>query len=224
MFNFSLEPMSRLAPDPHLIRLFPAGMAILLTDSLFLIRPIEAARILSWVRLFALPTKRPGTWKACTRPAIREWLLKIQESLRYPYGKDFVFCYGELMRLLPSLMTKEWDREMPKDEAPIACMGNGMRNFDESLGTGVSSLAEMDNQAIIRNDNTLCSWFAGWAMTKQEKFRRFHIITGRDEEREQHKQLKERMRKYNHVGLRLTALNVIDFWKADRSEGRGCEF
>ena len=193
--------MSPLAPDPHLIRLFPTGTAILLTDSLFLIRPIEAARILSWFRHFALPGKARGTWKVCTRPAIREWLLRVQESLRYPYGKDFVTCYREVAHLLPIELTKEWDRDVPKDEAPIACMGTGVSNFDESLGTGVLSLAEIDNQVITQNDNTLCSWFAGWAMTKQEKFRRLHVVTGRDGEGEHFKQLKEKTKQYNHVSI-----------------------
>lgn len=110
-------------------------------------------------------------------------------------------CYGEMMHLLPLEMTKEWDREIPKDEASIACMGAGVKNFDRRLGTNVSSLIELDNQAIIRNDMTLCSWFAGWAMMKQEKFRRFHIVTGREGEGEQWKILKDSVRKWNHVGV-----------------------
>ncbi|KAL8834653.1 MAG: hypothetical protein Q9170_003655 [Blastenia crenularia] len=201
MFNFSLEPMSSLGPDPHLIRLFPNGTAIILTDSLFLYRPIEAARILSWYRLSVIPNKPPGAWMVCTRPAIREWLLKIQEGLRVPYGRDFVKCYGEIMRLLPSKVTQEWDREIPRSQAPIACMSSGMSSFDERLGTGVSSLAEMDNRAVIQNDNTLSFWFAGWAMTKQERYRRFYIVTGRDDGKEQQVKLKERMKKYSHVEI-----------------------
>ncbi|KAI4168653.1 MAG: hypothetical protein LQ343_006234 [Gyalolechia ehrenbergii] len=199
MFSFSLEPMSCHAPDPHLIRLFPAGTAILLTDSLFLLRPVETARILAWFRLYILPTKPHGTWKICTRPAIREWLLKIQASLRYYNGRDFVTCYGEVMRLLPSGMTKNVNHDIPKDNAHIACMVPGMSNFHEALGTNIKHLVEMDNGAITQNDHALCSWFAGWAMMKQEKFRRFHIVTGRDEESDEHRQLKERMKKYSHV-------------------------
>ncbi|KAL8651686.1 MAG: hypothetical protein Q9210_003111 [Variospora velana] len=200
VFNLSLQPMSPLAPDPHLIRLFPAGMAILLTDSLFLARPMEAARILTWFRLFALPSKptTTGTWKICTRPAIRDWLLKMIGRLTYPYGRDLVSCYGEIMRLLPPNMTKEWDPDVPKDEAPIACMGAGVSNFDYQLGTNVSALVEVDNQAIVKNDITLCGWFAGWAMMKQEKFRRFQIVTGRDGE-DQLKQLRDGVKKWNHV-------------------------
>lgn len=105
------------------------------------------------------------------------------------------------MHLLPPGMTKEWDREIPKGEAPIACMGAGVSNFDQQLGTRVSSLVEVDHQAIVRNDVTLCSWFAGWAMMKQERFRRFHVITGRDDDSGQLKQLKSSMKKYNHLEI-----------------------
>ncbi|KAL8806978.1 MAG: hypothetical protein Q9182_000959 [Xanthomendoza sp. 2 TL-2023] len=197
MFNFSLEPMSPLGPDPHLIRLFPAAQAILLTDSLFLLRPIEAAQILSWFRLFIIPTKAPRTWKVCTRPAIREWLLKLQEQFNYPHGKNFVLCYGEIMRLLPGEMTKQWEREVPKDNAPIACMGEGVSKFDQSLGTS----NDLDHQAIMRNDTTLINWFAGWAMMKQEKYRRFHVITGRTEESDEHRKLKHAAKKHNHIAV-----------------------
>ncbi|KAL8679973.1 MAG: hypothetical protein Q9186_003789 [Xanthomendoza sp. 1 TL-2023] len=221
MFNFSLEPMSPLGPDPHLIRLFPAGQAILLTDSLFLLRPIEAAQILSWFRLYILPTKAPRSWKVCTRPAIREWLLKLQEQFNYPHGKNFVLCYGEIMRLLPGKMTKEWEREVPKDNAPIACMGEGVSEFDQSLGTS----NDLDHQIIMNNDVTLMSWFAGWAMMKQEKFRRFHVITGRTEESEEHKKLKHAAKKYNHIAVMsfekyAGSQAVWDWTKIEEEDGK----
>ncbi|KAL8958582.1 MAG: hypothetical protein Q9193_004390 [Seirophora villosa] len=227
MFNFSLQPMSPLAPDPHLIRLFPAGMAILLTDSLFLARPMEAARILTWFRLYALPTKprTTGTWKICTRPAICDWLLRLIKRLTYPYGRHLVSCYGEIMRLLPPNMTKEWDRGAPKEEAPIASMGAGVSNFDYHLGTNVSALVEVNNQAIVENDVTLSGWFAGWAMMKQEKFRRFQIVTGRDGD-EQLKQLKEGVKKWNHVAVMgfekfAAANNVWEWPKLKRVDDEG---
>ncbi|KAI4138751.1 MAG: hypothetical protein L6R39_006634 [Caloplaca ligustica] len=202
MFNLSLYPISPLAPDPHLIRLFPAGTAILLTDSLFLHRPWEAARILAWYRLYVPPNKPRGQWKICTRPAIRDWLLKLQARLTYPYGRYFVDCCGELMHIFPRDMAEEWDSDIPKDEAHVACMTPGDKEFDQQLGTRVSSLVELDDQAITRNDVKLCSWFAGWAMTKQEKFRRFFIVTGREEEGKQHRQLKDALRRYNHVSVK----------------------
>ncbi|KAL8922765.1 MAG: hypothetical protein Q9172_003442 [Xanthocarpia lactea] len=197
MFNYSLEPMSPHSPDPHLIRLFPSGQALLLTDSLFLLRPMEVARILLWYRLFILPNRPSGTWKVSTRPAIREWLLRLQERFHYPHGKDFVRCYGEIMRLLPHELTKEWDPESPKDAAPIACMGNDVSNFDPTLGTSTN----LDHQGILRNDVTLVNWFAGWAMMKQEKFRRFYAITGWEDESDLHISLKDAARKFNHVRI-----------------------
>ncbi|KAI4256780.1 MAG: hypothetical protein L6R42_006026, partial [Xanthoria sp. 1 TBL-2021] len=197
MFNFSTEPMSRDAPDTHFIRLFPAGQVILLTDSLFLYRPMEAARILAWFRLFALPTKPSGTWKVCTRPAIRDWLLSLQERWLYPHGEGFVRCYGEIMRLLPNDLTKGWDREAPKDAAPLVCMGDSGSDFDQTLGTS----EDLNPQETMKNDIALVNWFAGWAMMQQEKFRRFHVVTGREEESDQHRKLKESARRYNHVGI-----------------------
>ncbi|KAL9585048.1 MAG: hypothetical protein Q9212_001763 [Teloschistes hypoglaucus] len=202
MFNLSLEPMSPLGPDPHLIRLFPAGQAILLTDSLFLLRPVQAARILAWFRLFVIPTKSFGTWKICTRPAIGEWLMRVQEAFEYPNGKDYVMCWAEVMRLLPRDKVKEWDPNTPTETAPIACMGTMVSNFDQTVGTGVTNISQVDEHKLIRNDVTLISWFAGWAMTKQEKFRRFAVVTGWEEESQQQQHLKQTIqRKYHHLWI-----------------------
>ena len=221
MFSFSSEPLSGDAPDKHLIRLFPAGQAILLTDSLFLLRPMEAARILAWFRLFILPTKPSGTWKVCTRPAIRDWLLKLQERFHFPHGEGFVKCYGEVMRLLPKNLTYEWDREAPKDAAPLVCMNDSGSNFDRTLGTS----NDLNDQETMKNDIALVNWFAGWAMTKQEKFRRFQVVTGRAEESDQHKKLKESARKYNHVGILSlekfeNSLKMWDWAKIDRDDAQ----
>lgn len=216
MFNFSLEPISDLAPDPHLIRLFPAGTAFLLTDSLFLLRPVETARILLWFRIFILQAKPYGTWRICTRPAVRDWLLKIQAKLRLPNGNDFVSCYGEVMRLSSREVAKDGDRDTFKEKEYITCMGAGVSNFDEALGTTVRHLAEMKGEAIVQNDHTLSSWFARWALTKQEKFRRFHIVTGRDNESEEHRLLKERMKKYGHVSFSAASrTSMTRIWYSD---------
>ncbi|KAL8844132.1 MAG: hypothetical protein Q9176_001538 [Flavoplaca citrina] len=197
IYRFSSEPMSDDAPDRHLIRLFPAGQVILLADSLFLVRPMEAARLLAWFRLFALPTKPLGTWKVCTRPAIRNWLLNLQERFYYPHGEGFVRCYGEIMRLLPNHPSQRWHCETPKDGAPVVCMGHGEGSFDLTLGTSEN----LNDQDIMENDVSLVNWFAGWAMTKHEKFRKFLVVTGREEVSEQHKSLKESARKYSHISI-----------------------
>ncbi|KAL8952655.1 MAG: hypothetical protein Q9222_001461 [Ikaeria aurantiellina] len=201
MFKCSLEPMSASGPDPHLIRLFPAGAAILFTDSFFVLRPMDAARIMSWYRLSVLPSKPSNTQKICMRPAIREWLLRLEESCQSSESQSYVSCYKEILQLLPSGMAKQGYNRVPNDEAPVACMSEGMKNFDLSLGTNTSIPLEKTEEDIIRNDLTLSLWFAGWAMLKQEKFRRFHVITGRGEDTEQQRKLKDKLKKFNHVAI-----------------------
>ncbi|KAL8743044.1 MAG: hypothetical protein Q9190_004559 [Brigantiaea leucoxantha] len=199
MFNFSLKPMNPLAPDPHLIRLFPHGTSILLTDSMFMLRTLDTARILTWFRL-SMPANK-SSWKICTRPAIQEWLLRIQEKFDFPLAEDFVACYTEVWRLLPPEMTEEWDPEVPAEDAPIDCMGDGVANFDWELGTSASNPEQVDYKKMLENDITLGKWFAGWGMTKQEVCRRFHIICGWKDGSEELKALKEAMREFGHVEI-----------------------
>ncbi|KAL8873508.1 MAG: hypothetical protein Q9174_001045 [Haloplaca sp. 1 TL-2023] len=196
MFNLSLESMPDLSPDVHATRLFSTAASILLTDSFLLQRPSEAAQLLAWFRLCIIPTK-PNPWKICTRPAIREWLLKLQETSEATAGQAYMACLGEVMRLLPVEMTQEGDRERPKDFAPIACMSKYVSNFDHRLGTGNM----VDPGALARNDETLVHWFAGWAMTKQEKYRRFQVVSGTTDEKELYKTTVHLTKKYNHISI-----------------------
>ncbi|KAL9608458.1 MAG: hypothetical protein Q9167_006709 [Letrouitia subvulpina] len=201
MFSFSLVPMSPLDPDPHLIRLFPSGRAILLTDFMFLFRPLDTARILRWFRLWILTSRPPRSWKICTRTAIQKWLHLIWENVDEPLGEDYVTCIAELMRLVPREDREDWDVEVPKEYAPVVCMFEGVRKFDRNLGTGVLKPANVDKKAVLKNDITLCEWFATWAISKRESFRRFDIITGSTENSEGHKSLKDSMKRNNLVEL-----------------------
>ena len=77
---------------PHLVRLFPHGGVILLTESLIIYRPHEALRILMWFKRVQLPMKPSGTWKIAARPHIRDWLLDIMDIIADT--KKDIFGYG----------------------------------------------------------------------------------------------------------------------------------
>ncbi|KAL9039233.1 MAG: hypothetical protein Q9214_004961 [Letrouitia sp. 1 TL-2023] len=202
MFSFSLEPMSPLDPDPHLIRLFPSGRAILLTDFMFLFRPLDTARILTWFRLWiVLPGRPPRTWKICTRTAIQEWLHRMWDNMERSLGENYLICNAEIMRLVPPEDQEDWDIEVPKESAPIVCMAGDVPNFDHDLGTGIGVLKpeNVDKKAVLKNDTALCEWFAAWAISEMENFRRFDIITGSTEDSEEYKSLKNSMKRNNLV-------------------------
>ena len=97
----------------------------------------------------------------------------------------------------------EW--EVPKSEAPVYCMSSKVSNFDQSVGKSSRTNRTMDEAAIGRNDNTQVHWFAGWAMTQLESFRRFHVISGARPNDGNEPQRKEWVSKWNHVSL-------LDLW------------
>lgn len=98
----------------------------------------------------------------------------------------------------------EW--EVPKSEAPVYCMSSKVSNFDQSVGKGPRTNKPMDEAAIGRNDSTHVYWFAGWAMTQLEHFRRFHVISGARAGDANEPQRKEWGTKWNHV----SSLNPVD--------------
>lgn len=197
---------SPLASDPHLNRLFPHGGAFLLTDSIVLLRPHDAARFLAWFRLVVLPSKPAGTWKIVTRPRIRDWLLCLRESRDKENGHIMVQCYHEIWWMLSGdedFMEYDLDdptAEQTTEDAPIEYMPAFVEAFDEDVGKGAVTNAEVDHEAIAKNDELLINFFAGWAMTKLEHFRRFHVITGaQPSHRGAERSRKKTMEKWNHV-------------------------
>ena len=217
---------SPLAPDPHLNRLFPHGAALLLTDGLFLHRPREAARILTWFRLTVLTSKAPRTWKLCTRPCLMDWLLKLQADRNMEDGKVYVQCYGEVWRMVKDEYIDEGvpGDEQSTEDAPIHFMGS-VSAFDENVGNGVATNAEVDTEAIARNDRILIEWFAGYAMTKLEYFRRFDIVTGIPPNDERQREIRKVQAKWSHVDI-MTAeelylkLKVPGWNQLDKEEER----
>lgn len=64
------------------------------------------------------------------------------------------------------------------DEGPstIRYMSDAVSFFDQAVGRGVQRNSPMPEDAIARNDAIMVDWFAGWASTQFENFRKFHVI------------------------------------------------
>ena len=196
VWKTSLSPMHLGEKHPHLIRLFPHGGVLLLTESLLLYRPYESFRLLMWFRRIHVPAKAPGTWKLAVRPRIREWLLDILDAYSssgkdvFGYGMQiFADIYTEIYWLLQNhnpgssgLMCHEWDYEIPTDEAPLVSSSSlrALQARKEWQGEGADT--RTDDEHIRQNDNLLAQWFAEWAIFNLHSFRKFHIILGYTED------------------------------------------
>ena len=109
------------------------------------------------------------------RPRIREWILSIIEDRSKAEGYIFVEIYTVIYKLLPlDLMDESDDFETPTEDAPVVC-ARELSNFDLDVGLGVKF---EDTEGMATNDARLVEWFAGWARTKFEYIRRFHVVHG----------------------------------------------
>ena len=199
IFSITLSPPPE---EPNLIRLFPHGGVILITDSLILLHPSLAVRILKWFRLFILTTKPSWTWKIALRPHFRSWILDIVEERSaesLDSGKIFTAIYEQIYYLLPLEMMEDWDDyETPKDEA-AAVSASDLSRFDKGVGLDPK---RHDLEALAKNDARLVEWFAGWARTKVEDHRKFHAVCPEIEEEGEisgEEARKEWGKKWNHV-------------------------
>ena len=195
VWKISLGPMDETCLHPHLIRLFPHGAVILLTDSLILRRPREALRILKWFRLLVKTTKTPGTWKLAARHHLCLWLLDIlnicgnSDAGVFENEKQvFADIYANLMwilegeRPLDSIQYSVWcsmdltgdDVRPLSDDALLVepASLHGMQDLLKDWRTGFS-----DND-IRLNDDILIQWFAEWAVFASERFRKFQVVLG----------------------------------------------
>lgn len=166
---------------PHLTRLFPHGCMLLLTDSLLLLQPLEAIRVLAWFRLRVLTDKPAGTWKIVTRPGLRNFCLNCSmERTDDEEGQRFVEIYQELVLMLDPEELYDFEEDMPKEEAPVHCMPK-IKSFNTKVGRRVDFNRNLDHSAIAKNDEVLFEYFAGWGSCNIDKYRRFHVVTGFDD-------------------------------------------
>ena len=75
------DPIPFDEQNRHIIRLFPHGGAIFLTEDLMLHDPHRALKIVEWFPKF-YDTRLPGSWKLVLRPTVKEWLLETAEATR----------------------------------------------------------------------------------------------------------------------------------------------
>lgn len=74
---------------------------------------------------------------------------------------------------LDPLINKEYNDE---GASTIRCMSDAVSFFDQTVGKGSQTNLPMPEEGIANNDAIMVEWFAGWAMTQLENFRKFHII------------------------------------------------
>ena len=192
VWKTSLSPMHEDEQHPHLVRLFPHGGAILLTESLILYRPSEALRIIMWFRLVHLPSKQSGIWKLAARPRLREWLLSLMDLYQdtqtntFGHGMQIIAdIYTEITLLIqkPNLpftyLVYDCDPEVPLKEAPLVLPAR-LRELQDRKEWKQDAFGSMtpDHNNIRQNDDKLIQWFAEWAAVHLDSYRRFHAVLG----------------------------------------------
>ncbi|KAL8790857.1 MAG: hypothetical protein Q9195_006182 [Heterodermia aff. obscurata] len=178
VWSLALRKSERLAHS-HLVPLFPHGSMFLITDSLLLLQPLEAIKILLWYRLRIMDEKQGG-WKMVMRPNIRRFLLNCcRERKLDEEGRPFVQIYEQIAYMLDPEDLYDWEEDEPKEEAPIYCMKK-IKSFNTKVGRRVDYNKDLDHTAIARNDEVLADFFAGWANVHMQYYRRFLIISGFD--------------------------------------------
>lgn len=202
VWRVSLEPMDEHARHPHLIRLFPHGAIILLTNSLILYHPHDVLRIIMWFRLAILAgtnRKTPGTWKLAVRYRVRSWLLDIldlYEDTRedvFGCGKQvFADIYANITWLLECeyllksgnyalsdrMASLNDDDETPHEDSPLVGPASLHIMRDRKEWSVTNGKPTINHTNINLNDDILATWFAEWAVLACESFRRFHIVLG----------------------------------------------
>lgn len=82
----------------------------------------------------------------------------------------------------------------------IRCMSDAVSSFNQKVGQGVETNSPMPEPEIANNDAIMVDWFAGWALTQLENFRKFHVIMAPCVGGVPYERLrKDWMRKWGHV-------------------------
>ncbi|RFU33521.1 hypothetical protein B7463_g2795, partial [Scytalidium lignicola] len=161
-------------------RLFPLGGAVLITPSFLIAEPERAYQLLKWFQLKLRLTL--GTWKlvccnnlrdylfdlACEKAAERDEFyelhkekpakdaLAIKEGLSYQSCEARFMAHQEFIRLLAADADETFDEDNPKEET--------------------SPIVYADPSIDPDDEKALVTWYAAWAMSRLEQFRRFYVI------------------------------------------------
>lgn len=178
VWGLGLRKSERLSHS-HLIRLFPPGCMLLITDSLLLLQPLEAVKLLMWFRLRIMDEKmKKENWKIVMRPNIRRFLINCSRERKLDEeGRQFVQIYEQIAYMLDPEDLYDWEENEPKEEAPMYCMRK-IKSFNTKVGRRIDHNKDLDHAAIARNDEVLADFFAGWANVHMQHYRRFLIISG----------------------------------------------
>lgn len=131
------------------------------------------------------------------RPRFRDWILRIIEDRSFEEGRIYVEIYAAIYKLLPmDLMDEDDDFQSPSEDAPMVWSKELSRY---ALNVGIGGQAK-DPDGMTCNDMRLVEWFAGWARTKLEYFRKLHVISTADKENEMRR---EWTRKWSYVSASI---------------------
>ncbi|KAH8593296.1 hypothetical protein B0O99DRAFT_218739 [Bisporella sp. PMI_857] len=183
--NPLFEPPAGSVPGQiSITRLLPHGQAIFLPPSFLIAEPERLLELLQWFRSKAKKSQT-GTYKLVCCYNIREYLLRLaldksverdvfQEEHRDIPAKDAIeeekgltwrtcntrfLCHSKIVELLSHDIAED-DLELYDSDRP---------SEDGLIVSGPEFIDQDDEKALV-------AWFAGWAMTKLDLFRRFTVV------------------------------------------------
>ncbi|KAH8803201.1 hypothetical protein F5884DRAFT_711783, partial [Xylogone sp. PMI_703] len=161
-------------------RLFPLGGAVFITPSFLMAEPEKANKFFKWFRSKIKITL--GKWKLVCCYNLRDYLfelaiekaierdefyeihkdkpakdaLAIKEGLSYQSCEARFMAHQEFVKLLAADADDAYDEDNPKEETSPVVYADPFIDPDD--------------------EKALATWFAAWAMTRVDQFRRFFIL------------------------------------------------
>jgi hypothetical protein len=166
-------------------RIFPLGGAIFLTPTLVLSEPKKALACLTW---FHKKAERAvsGTWKIVTCHRFREYLYEIACEKALERKEIIAKATPDMPDMEPEAMRLGLDLSSCLDRFQLHATFDSLISTEKSPFTshiwnsspdGYKSPVVYAWNGIAQDDEEgLCDWFAAWAMTNMDRFRKFVVI------------------------------------------------
>ncbi|KAM5485153.1 hypothetical protein McanCB56680_002073 [Microsporum canis] len=209
MFSISLaRPIKWVDDNPHILRLFPDGCVILMTEDFILHDCKNALKVVEWIYSNFWDNNVKHGPKLFFRPNIRDWLHELWPTWHDENLYHFS-CF--VNALIPDSTGGQYStyREASPESLDGETDDEGQHHVIISTChlPGYGSRSEQDHPNIPkgltqeeRNIDHLVEYFAGWAITNVENFRYFPVLT--------HRVLQPRWKNWSHVEV----FNYTEFY------------
>ncbi len=175
LFRVALHTPLHDSSRRHLLRVFPSGLVITITERCIIANAQATAIILEW---FAKTSKAKSNYKILLRPEPERYFRELYEAAT---AQEMVQYRGQSLLHLRALKSAAEKTDSPltgtDDDGISSSILSPLSSSVYAMGDETASLVTNDPKEIAERDARLLDFFGAWSSSQIDRFRKFVALT-----------------------------------------------